>query len=160
MIPLVLSRHAPAPNFELAGENGETIALKTYRFRLDVLLFALHGPGCLHCVKIVGEMAQHRNDWEAWGTSLLLARLEEKPFDAPFRQAHDSKGVLRRPYTGDSDADVMIAVLDHRSRFMEGWSLDHPNPVDWREIAETVRWVAIQEPECGACEVLPGWGDS
>ena len=42
---------------------------------------------------------------------------------------------------------------------MDGWSLRHPDPVDWHEVAETVKWVAVQEPECGACAVLPGWDD-
>ncbi|MBW3624832.1 MAG: hypothetical protein KY468_15625 [Armatimonadetes bacterium] len=63
---------------------------------------------------------------------------------------------MRGRYAG-SDTDVVLAVIDHRGRLMDGWALAHPEPVDWREVAETARWVAVQEPECGACEVLPGW---
>ena len=133
------------------------ISSRDFSFRRDMLLLFLHGPGCPHCSKIAGELAEHRGDWEGWATGLLVVHGELPGFeDAFFRQAHDEGDAVRQRYA-PADADVVVAVIDHRARFMDGWSLQHPEPVDWHEVAETVRWVAVQEPECGACEVLPAW---
>jgi hypothetical protein len=102
-------------------------------------------------------MSEHRADWESWGTVALVLVSDGGPLpDVPFRTGVDPDGAIRSRYA-EGDADTVLALLDHRGRFMDGWSLRHPAPVDWHEVAETARWVAVQEPECGACEVLPGW---
>lgn len=158
MIPLTLPRHHPAPPVHARTADGSPLTLREFRFRHDLLLVMLHGPGCPHCVQLAEEMAAHRNDWEDWGTTALLLQSESgAPMAGPFRVGVDPDGAARRQYAGGKEADAVLAILDHRGRFMEGWALTHPEPVDWHEVAETVRWVAIQEPECGACEVLPGW---
>jgi hypothetical protein len=41
--------------------------------------------------------------------------------------------------------------------FWRAGPLTHPTAVDWREVMETVRWAAIQVPECGTCNLLPEW---
>lgn len=162
MIPLTLRRHHPAPAFEVRDMPGDTtIRLRDYSFRSDLLLFILHGPDCPHCVRIAQEMAERREDWEGWGASLLVLHTGDTPFpDAFFRQGHDEGGATLRRYCMDETAEVAIAVIEHRGRLMDGWSLRHPAPVDWHEVAETVRWVAVQEPECGACHVLPEWDEA
>jgi hypothetical protein len=106
-------------------------------------------------------MVQRRDDWEGWQTAALVLHSEPEMFpDLPFRQARDEGAAVRTRYAAaGAPADVALAVIEHRGRFMDGWSLAHPAPVDWREVAETVRWVAVQEPECGACAPLPGWDE-
>lgn len=159
MKPLPLRRHHPAPPFSVTSLAGEPLALEDYTFRRDLLLVALHGPGCPFCAQIVEELSAHRDDWEGWDTALLLLLSDPGAgFAFPFLQASDPKGAVRLRYSG-AEADVALAVIEHRGRFMDGWSLQHPAPVDWHEVAETVRWVAVQEPECGACEVLPGYDE-
>ena len=156
MKTLSLRRHHPAPPFALTSSQGETVRLRDYCFRKDLLLVCLHGPHCSDCTRIVHELIQHRDDWESWGMALLVLHSEKEPFAVPFRQAQDAGGEVRRRY-GGPEADIAIAAIEHRGRLMDGWTLTHPDGVDWHEVAETVRWVAVQEPECGACEVLPGW---
>ena len=159
MEQLLLRRHHPAPSFALAdGEGNKSVALRDYNFRRDLLLVCLHGPRCPHCARIAEELGAHREDWEGWGTALLVLHSEPEPFALDARQAYDEAGEVRERY-GGAGADVAVAVIEHRGRLMDGWRLTHPAPVDWREVAETVRWVAVQEPECGACAVLPGWDD-
>ena len=158
MRPLSLRRHHPAPFFAGTDFDGKAVSLRDYSFRRDLLLVFLHGPGCADCAGIAAALVAHGRDWEDWGTALLVL-VSDAPFpDLPFRQGRDPGGAERRRWA-EGDADAVIAALDHRLRFMDGWSLRHPEPVDWREIAETARWVAVQEPECGACEVLPGWDE-
>ncbi|HVK02291.1 MAG TPA: hypothetical protein VM490_02355, partial [Armatimonadaceae bacterium] len=153
-----LRRHHPAPDFTLPE-----VRLRDYSFRRDLVLAMLHGPDCSHCARIARELDAQRADREDWGTTLLVLRRDPEPFpDAPGipRQARDADGAVYRRYAGEDDPDaqgVLLLVLDHRGRFMDGWILRHPEPVDWHEVAETVRWVAIQEPECGNCSVLPAW---
>lgn len=158
MKTLSLRRHHPAPTFALTDASGNAVGLRDYCFRKDLLLFCLHGPHCPECARIVQKMTEQRDDWESWGTTLLLLHAENEPFSAPFRQAQDAGSAVRRRY-GGPEADAVIAVIEHRGRLMDGWTLAHPDPADWHEVAETVRWVAVQEPECGACEVLPGWDE-
>lgn len=158
MRPLALRRHHPAPFFVTADFDGKAVSLRDYSFRHDLLLVFLHGPGCVECAILADELLAHRRDWEDWGTALLVLVSDDAPFpDLPFRQGRDPGGAERRRWAGEADA--VIAALDHRLRLMDGWWLRHPEPVDWHEIAETARWVAVQEPECGACEVLPGWDE-
>lgn len=158
MNPIPLPRHHPAPLFEAADPHGHPLALRDYRFRQDLLLALLHGPGCPHCERIAGEMAEHREGWEKWGTAVLVLQSEADPLpQVPFRIGFDPEGAVRRRYSGGGESDAVLAVIDHRGRLMEGWSLAHPAPVDWGEVERTACWVAVQEPECGACEVLPGW---
>ena len=159
MRPLPLRRHHPAPDFSATGDEGAAISRRDYSFRRDLLLVCLHGPHCPHCVRIAEEMAAHREDWEGWDTALLVLHSDPEPFPQSFRQGHDAGGEIRARYARTDEADVVLAVIEHRGRFMDGWSLRHPEPVDWHEVAETVRWVAVQEPECGACAVLPGWDE-
>jgi hypothetical protein len=157
MTPLPLQRHHPAPAFDTKDAVGLPVSLRDYRFRRDLLLVLLHGPGCSYCAEILEEMAAHRADWEAWGTAALVLASEDGPLpEGPFRAGHDPDAAIRGRYAGEA-ADAVLAVVDQRGRLMDGWSLRHPEPVDWHEVAETARWVAVQEPECGACEVLPGW---
>jgi hypothetical protein len=160
MRPLPLPRREPAPPFDLKDSRGDRASLKDYRFRHDLLLIRLHGPGCAACRVIAEEIRSHRRDWEKWETRLLVVQSEtDALLDVPGRIAFDPEGSLPRDYRAGEGEDLLAAVLDHRGRFMEGWSLAHPDSIDWREASETVRWVAIQEPECGACEVLPGWAE-
>ena len=161
METLLLRPHHPAPAFTLTGGPGAgTVALRDHSFRRDLLLVVLHGPGCPHCARTVAELAEHRDDWEGWGTGLLVLHSEPNGFEnAFFRQAHDEGDAVRQRYA-PAGADVVLALIDHRGRFMDGWSLQHSEPVDWHEVSETVRWVAVQEPECGACEVLPAWDEA
>ena len=160
MKPLRLRRHHPAPRFVVEDADKSTVALRDYAFRRDLLLVLLHGPGCPDCARLAEQLVVHREDWEGWGTALLVLHEEAECFsDAFFRQGRDVDGAVRAGY-GGPPADVVLAVIEHRGRLMDGWSLTHPEPVDWREVAETVRWVAVQEPECGACEVLPGWDEA
>jgi hypothetical protein len=161
MKPLPLPRFDPAPSFQATDGEGLPVALRDYRHRHDLLLVMLHGPNCPHCADLLREMNDHRQDWEAWETSLLVLLSEAGAAEAtPFRIGYDPDGAIRSRFAGDLNADGVVSVVDHRGRFMEGWSFVHPEPVDWHEVAETVRWVAVQEPECGACEVLPGWDTS
>lgn len=127
--------------------------------RDNLQLFLLHGPACPDCAQIAAELASHRQEMEAWGGEVLVLRQEDAEFsDLPFHQEHDPGGSVRRAFGGAS-ADAVIACLDFRGLLMDGWALRHPEPVDWHEVAETVRWVAIQEPECGSCVIAPGWDE-
>jgi hypothetical protein len=104
----------------------------------------------------VEELLARREELTGWGAAILVLHSEPQGFNAPLRQSPDPGGATR-DRLGGSDADAALAAVDSRGVLMEGWSLRHPEPVDWREVAETLRWTALQEPECGACEVLPGW---
>jgi hypothetical protein len=152
-IDLPLRHRAPLP---AAPGGGQALTSLTGRFSEDLVLLCLHGPACPYCREIAADAAVRRKDWSGWGTELLVLHSEPDGFDQSFRQLHDPDGATRRRYGGE-DADAVAAVIDNRGTLMDGWRLRHPEPVDWREVAETVRWTAVQEPECGACEVLPGW---
>ncbi|MDR5696441.1 MAG: hypothetical protein QN135_01825 [Armatimonadota bacterium] len=124
----------------------------------DALLVFLHGPGCAGCVQIASQLVRHWAEWDRWGTGVIVLRSDPSGFsDVPFPQIHDPGGGARQAYGGAADA--VLACLDHRGRWMAGWTVTHPEAVDWHEVAQTVRWVAIQEPECAACAVEPAWED-
>jgi len=151
MTPLALRRHHPAPDWALPD-----VRMRDYSFRNDLLLALL--PAGEHGEHIARGLVEHRAKWEGWGTAVLALRRGPEPLaDFPFRQAHDA-GTVARLYGADHDAgDAILAVLDHRGRFMDGWRVPIGTEPDWHEVAETVRWVAVQEPECGACALAEGW---
>ncbi|HZP81458.1 MAG TPA: hypothetical protein VFB21_07465 [Chthonomonadaceae bacterium] len=151
MTPLTLRRRQTVPSLRSIAAGG--------RQRDNVQLFLLHGPSCPGCARIAAELAAHRQELEAWGGEVLVLHEEETAFaDLPFRQERDPGGRTRRAF-GGADADAVIACLDFRGLLMDGWALRHPEPVDWHEVAETARWVAVQEPECGTCVIAPGWDE-
>ncbi len=159
MKTLPLRPYHPAPRFQLPADGGGCVALDDFRSRQqNLLLFLLHGPGCPYCAAIAREMVERRTDWERWETAALVVRSEAEPFPGLPRQAYDAGGEVRTRY-GAPEGAIAVAALEHRGRFMDGWWLIHPEPVDWREIAETARWIAIQEPECSTCEIAPGWDE-
>lgn len=154
MLPLTLRPHHPAPDWTLPE-----VRMRNYSFRNDLLLALL--PAGAHGERVARGLVEHRADWEGWGTAVLALRRDPEPLAGfPFRQAHDAAGAVARLYgvaPEGGSGDAVLAVLDHRGRFMDGWRIPEGTEPDWREVAETVRWVAVQEPECGACGVLEGW---
>jgi hypothetical protein len=159
MEPLPLRLREPAPPFAVEDTSGRvSITLDTYRHRQELLLVFLHGPGCAFCTTIAQELDAHKADTESWGVGLLLltGAREEFPNLSVQQGVDESRAALGR-YAPGRAADVVIACLDRRGHFLEGWSLTHPTAVDWREVMETVRWAAIQVPECGTCNLLPEW---
>lgn len=150
------TRH-PAPLVVLQDSRGRTVERHPRAFGPNVLLVVLHGPGCPGCSRIAQELWTCRSTWEAWGTRVVVLHSEPEPFQGlPFLQARDPDGATRRRYAGP-EADVVLACLGHGGTFMDGWWLQHPEGVDWQEVRRTVRWVAVQEPECAACSVDPAW---
>lgn len=159
MTPLPFAQHEPAPDFSVVTFGGKSIALHDYKLREELLLVALHGPSCPHCTVVADQLAAHRDDWESWGVKMLALLSDTGPaFDSSFDQCRDQNGAVRLRYTKRL-ADVAVAFIDRRGDFMDGWSLRHPEQIDWHEIAETARWVATQDHECPSCEVLPGYGE-
>lgn len=159
MTSLPLKQHEPAPDFAVTSVRSKPLTLRNYSFQQDLLLVALHGPNCPFCAEIAAELAAHSDDWESWGVELLALLSDPGPaFNAPFEQGRDVDGVVRLRYSG-AVSDVAFAVVERHGRFMEGWSLRHPEAVDWHEVAETVRWVATQDHDCPSCEVLPGYDE-
>jgi hypothetical protein len=144
-----------APALSRARLGVGTAALTGYARQHDLILACLHGPGCAACARIAAELHARLEELEAWGAAVLAAAADGS-FELPLRQAADPDGRLRREL-GGNEADAVIAVFERRGVLMEGWALRHPEAVDWREVAETARWVALREPECGTCEVLPGY---
>lgn|GEM_PF-1958470 len=149
----------PAPLLVLEGPQGEVVERHPRLFGSNVLLVILHGPGCPGCTRIAKELCEHRRTWEAWGTRVMVLHAGPKPFlDLPFPQERDPDGATRRRY-GGQEADAVIVCLGHGGTYMEGWRLRHREEVDWHEIGQTVRWVAVQEPECATCSIDPVWED-
>ncbi len=159
MTPLQLQRHHPAPAFSLLDPVGQPVLSHDTLFQQDQLLVFLHGSGCDDCLRIAQDLPSHCADWEKWNTALLVVVNGSDAFpDAPGRIACDPHGSARAAF-GVAPDEYGWAIVDHRDRFMDGAAAPHPEPMDWHDLAVTAQWVAIQEPECGACEVLPGWGD-
>lgn len=160
MDPLPLRPHHPAPRFDAPTRLEGRVSLDDFRARQqNLLLFLLHGPACADCARIARELADHRAEWERWETTALALHSDPEPFpNLPIPQGYDKGAAIRRRYGADADS-VAVAAMEHRGRFMDGWRLKHPDPVDWRELTETARWLAIQEPECSTCEIAPGWDD-
>ena len=158
MKPLELARRRFPPDFSLQSDSGNPISPESYRRRQQSLfLVILHGPSCPDCAALVNGIALIREEVESWDCDILLIRSEETPFSSDLVQAADSAECVNGVYAPGSSA--AIACIDFRGRFMEGWSLSHPEHADWREVTETVRWMAIQEPECGTCIIAEGWGE-
>src|SRR5579875_518686 len=132
MNPIALPRRQPFP---MRRQLTQTLGLPQGN-----LLLLLHSPTCAHCQTIEAQLQERRSLWEAWGTQVAV--LYEGTAGIVFPKA---------------EAEIALLCLDFRGCFMDGWTLVHPDQVDWHEIEETVRWVAIQEPECGTCSVDPGW---
>ncbi|CEK17072.1 hypothetical protein CWRG_01712 [Chthonomonas calidirosea] len=106
----------------------------------NLLLLLLHGPACAYCQTIEAQLQERRAIREAWGTQLAVLYEETAGIALP-----------------KAEEEIALLCLDFRGCFMDGWTLVHPDEVDWQEIEETVRWVAIQEPECGTCYIEPAW---
>ena len=158
MRPLTLPRRSAVPEFTSRDESGRRTGLQTYRARQrNLLLLLLHGAACAACARIAEELIDRRLEVEEWDSEILVIRSGGEPFPTSISQALDSEAIAQNAY--DPHSDAVIAVLDFRGRLMDGWSLRHPEPVDWREVTETVRWVATQEPECGTCVIAPGWDE-
>ena len=157
MKPLERARRKTPPDFRLRADSGVELTLSSYRARQQsLLLIFLHDRHCAHCRDIVEGLARSREEIESWDCEILLARSGGERFPVAIPQAADSPESVKVDYAPDSD--VILACIDFRGRLMDGWSLNHPEDVDWREVTETVRWIAIQEPECGTCVILEGWG--
>jgi len=156
MDPLPLRMRQPAPRFQALTEDGRAITLDDFRARQQgLLIFLLHGPECPHCAAIAAEMESRRGDWERWGVTALVVTPGGPPHaGTSVAQAVDPRALSRY---GVPDGEIAVAALEQRGQVMDGWHLRHPAPLDWHEIAETARWIAIQEPECSTCGFAPGW---
>lgn len=156
MDPLPLRMRQPAPGFRALTEDGRTTTLDDFRARQQaLLLFLLHGAECPHCAEIAVEMEARRGEWERWGVEALVLRPGGPRHSCTtVAQAVDPEALDR---FGAPEGEIAVAALEHRGQFMDGWHLRHPAAVDWHEIAETARWIAIQEPECSTCGFAPGW---
>ncbi len=157
MKPLPLRPRRLAPPLVLEDPSEGMAVRPPWTFHRPVLLVMVEGLKCGVCARVVGELAGHAPDYRAWEVEPVVLRADPEPFpDLPVRQLRDPEGATRRAY-GGGEAEVVLACLDARGVFWEGWRIPHPDPVDWREVAETVRWVSIQEPECATCSVEPAW---
>lgn len=65
----------------------------------------------------------------------------------------------RDPLVG-AGGEAVLLVVDRRGQVVARWALAHPQTPDWHQVDEMVRWVGIQEPECGACSVEPAWEEA
>lgn len=133
MNPIALPRHRPLP---MRPQLLQALGLP----QGNLLLLLLHSPTCPHCRTIEAQLQERRSLWEAWGTQVAV------PYEV-------GEGIA----VPKAKEDIAFLCLDFRGCFMDGWTLVHPDEVDWHEIEETVRWVAIQEPECGTCSIEPAW---
>ncbi|MCS7172544.1 MAG: hypothetical protein N0A24_03920 [Armatimonadetes bacterium] len=157
MRPLPLHSRRMAPPLVLADPSGSTVVRPPWVFHRSVLLVMVHGPACAACAHLVTELLERASAYRTWEVEPIVLRSGPDPFPHPFlRQLQDPTGATRRAY-GGGDSEVVLACLDARGIYWEGWRLEHPDPVDWREVSETVRWVAIQEPECATCAAEPAW---
>jgi hypothetical protein len=157
MRPLRLPFREAIPDFAGTAESGESFSLQRYRTRQqNLLLMILHDARCEHCREMVEDLSAFRSAIESWDSAILILRTGAAGFDTPVPQAVD-RSALGRLHSEGEAIDTVIAALDFRGRLMEGWSLRHPEQVDWKNIVESVKWVAIQEPECGTCVIAPGW---
>ncbi|MDR7416652.1 MAG: hypothetical protein QN193_08275 [Armatimonadota bacterium] len=128
-----------------------------WAFHRPVLLVMVHGPTCPACGRLIRELLQRVPAYRVWEGEPVVLHSEPDPFlDLPLSQLRDPAGANRRAY-GGREAEAVLACVDARGIYWEGWWLRHPDPVDWREVEETVRWVAVQEPECATCTVEPAW---
>ena len=129
-------------------------AVPAWRLRAHVLA-ALHGPRCPDCADLAQEVCRRAEAWELWGVRVLVLRRTEEPFPGQVPQAQDPGG--RTGKTWAAGADGFLAVVDRRCAEAARWAWDHPQAPEWSQVDEAVRWVGIQEPECGTCVVEPGW---
>ncbi|MCS7235217.1 MAG: hypothetical protein RMM30_04480 [Armatimonadota bacterium] len=120
-----------------------------WRLRAQVVL-AVEGAGCHGCVQLAAEAVQRAAWWAGWGVELLLL-CEGPPLPVPAHQARDPRGRTR------GGADAVCLVFDRRGRPAGRWVLTHPHRLPWEELDALVRWVGVQEPECGTCVVEPAW---
>ncbi len=126
----------------------------SWRLRTHVLVF-LHGPSCGWCAVVARQVAERTSRWGTWGVDVVLVREEAAAFERGLREAQVPEGEgLRRWAPGDG---VLVAVLDRRGSVAGSWALRHPHELNWHEVDETVRWVGVQEPECGTCAPEPAW---
>jgi hypothetical protein len=120
-----------------------------WRLRAHVVA-AVEGAGCRGCEQLAAETAQRAASWAAWGVEFLLL-CEGAPLPVPARQARDPEGRTR------GGADAVWVVFDRRGQPVGRWALTHPHRPPWEELDALVRWVGVQEPECGTCVVEPAW---
>jgi len=90
-----------------------------------------------------------------WGVGLVGVREEPEPLVELARQLYDPTGRTRAEW--DPDADAVVLAFDRRGQAAAAWVLRHPTLPDWEQLEATVRWVGVQEPECGTCAPEPPW---
>lgn len=109
---------------------------------------------CPSCAEVAEQFRVRAERWDRWGVRALL-REGPDVFHPRMPGASD-------PLVGTCGAggEAVLLVVDRRGQVIARWALAHPQTPDWREVDETVRWVGIQEPECGACSVEPAWEEA
>ncbi|MFN3285056.1 MAG: hypothetical protein ACK45F_02100 [bacterium] len=135
-------------------DGGRVQTLPGWRLHARVVL-VVHGPSCSDCAQVVRAAGRRAAAWASWGVEALGVREEEAGVDAPFPQVRDPTGRTRRQY--GAEADAVVLVLDRRGEVAACWALAHPREPDWEQVDAAVRWVGVQEPECGTCAVEPAW---
>ncbi len=125
-----------------------------WRLAARVLLVE-HGGGCRACAELVEQVRTRAERWERWGVRLLVVG------DGEERACSNLPGA--GPCTADAretGGGAVLLVVDRRGQVAGRWDVIHPETPDWREVDETVRWVGVQEPECGTCSVEPAWEEA
>ncbi len=136
-------------------QDGDRVqVLPSWRLHARVVL-VLHGPGCWDCAQVARAAGRRAGAWSSWGVEALVVREEEAAVDAPIPQVRDPAGRTRQRHS--PGADALVLVFDRRGEVAACWTLAHPREPDWEQVDATVRWVGVQEPECGTCAVEPAW---
>lgn len=113
---------------------------------------AMHRPDCVECARYVGEVASIREQVESWGADILVVSAESVGTDnTVLRQL--GLPVLLDPAGTLADGRLTVIIADE---WGEAWFADETKGmhgcVSVQEVAEWVKFIAIQCPECEAPE--------
>jgi peroxiredoxin len=129
---------SPAPDFSLAGADGKTVSLKSYRGHPVIVLFYL-GYGCRHCLEQLNAFAPKTERFRDAGISVLAVSTDsvtelQKTFDQstsgegfPFPIVSDEKKEIFRKYRAYDDFEDMPL---HGTFLVDGKGL-----VRWQDIS-------------------------
>ncbi|GAB4462686.1 MAG: hypothetical protein OHK0029_29990 [Armatimonadaceae bacterium] len=155
--PAALTRYQPTPDIRLTLPDGSSDSIRSTRFRHDRIVFFLPSAPSTLRESFLAELSEHRNVWEDWGAHAWVLATDSLPrFEIRTIHTATISPAAHHQYGGEQDRIVAV-FLDFRGTVMETFIATESSPLNWHETAETVRWIAVQEPECGVCGVDPVW---
>ena len=129
---------SPAPDFELAGADGQRIALKDFKGRPVLVIFYL-GYGCKHCLEQLNAFAPMTRRFADSGVSILAVSSDSPSgLEKTFKQSAGGKG-FAFPIVSNESMDVFKqyrAYDDFEDMPLHGtFLIDGDGLVRWQDIS-------------------------